>query len=205
MQDNKKILWVLLSLVLITNIFWIAIFYFGEFVNTSYLDLLEKKKDQIEVKKESRHFNFFDISDLIYSHGDFNLSHIDFLMLGESEVEGSFRLISKFKPYKFVPILMFRVEGDGVEKIPRRSSSYGAIDGLPVFFTFENYQDALEMLQIDEKVFEDSSICSVEGSAKIKIKDFILAESSAEFGAIDSTSLEEVISLNGPRLVKCAI
>lgn len=83
--------------------------------------------------------------------------------------------------------LLFKVDEQYKAKIPTKYGEYSS------YFIFDNEVVAKQMLQIDESVFNDASVCKLSGRAKIAIKDYTveLMESSV----FDHTSLAQVISL----------
>jgi len=82
--------------------------------------------------------------------------------------------------------LLFKVDEQYKTKLPKKYSEY------VTWFAINNDASAKQMLQVDESVFNDKSICELSGRAKIAIENYtsVLAESEI----LDSADLVKVIS-----------
>jgi hypothetical protein len=107
---------------------------------------------------------------------------------GNTEITGTYsynQLIGAWPRVDFFADESFRTEIPDLdlERIPR--------------FTFENTDQALEMLNINRSELNDD-VCEITGSATIEISNYKVLK--AEIGGSDTAQLDRVVSLSKPTI-----
>lgn len=92
-------------------------------------------------------------------------------------------------------ILFFKVDEKDKPKLPKKYGEYGEI------FAFDNHSAAKQMLNINESVFDNKSVCKLSGRAKIAIEDYTLK--LLESAVWDSAKLAQVISFTQQTTETC--
>lgn len=99
-------------------------------------------------------------------------------------IEGQYMVSSR--ETMFGGKLRFNVDEQYKTKLPKKYGEY------VTWFAIDNEASAKQMLQVDESVFNDKSVCELSGRAKIAIENY--TSELLESATFDSADLVKVIS-----------